>query len=217
MTPRYDDVVPDLRAAYNRGAAERDAMAKQQFKLDERAAFLDRLRTVEAKTLLEIGAGTGHDSVYFRDEGLDVVAVDLAPEMVARCRAKGVEAYERDFLHLGFDPESFDAVFAMNCLLHVPNADLPDVLKAVRTVLRPGGLFFLGLYGGLSHEGTVPQDQQVPKRFFASRTDAEIFGYARESFEVIDFHTVEDEHRHFQSLTLVRPTILSGVGAMTAR
>ena len=59
MTSRYDDVVPDLRASYDRGAAERDKLPKQQFKLDERAAFLDRLRAVQAKSLLEIGAGAG--------------------------------------------------------------------------------------------------------------------------------------------------------------
>jgi SAM-dependent methyltransferase len=205
MTPRYDDVVPALRASYDRQAAQRDAMTKQQFKLDERAAFLDRLRAVEAKSLLEVGAGTGQDSVYFQDEGLDVVAIDVSPEMVARCRAKGVEAYERDFLHMGFEAETFDAAYAMNCLLHVPNKDLPEVLRAIATVLKPGGLFYIGLWGGPSREGIYPHDDQEPKRFFAWRTDAEIFTYVREAFEIVDFHTVEDEPRHFQSLTLVRP------------
>jgi SAM-dependent methyltransferase len=205
MTSRYDDVLPDLRASYDSGAAERDGMAKQQFKLDERAVFLDRLRAVEAKTLLEIGAGTGEDSVYFQDEGLDVVAVDLSPEMVARCRAKGLEAYARDFLRLGFDPDSFDAVYAMNCLLHVPNADLAEVLRAVRTVVKPGGLFFVGLWGGESSEGVSSPDRYKPPRFFSFRTDTEIFDFARESFEVVDFHTVDEEGKHFQSLTLVRP------------
>ena len=206
MTLRYDEVVPTLRAAYDGSAAERDRTAgRQRFKRDERAVFLDRLRAAEAGTLLEIGAGTGQDSVYFRDEGLDVVAVDLSPAMVERCRAKGLRAYPRDFLHLGFDPESFDAVYAMNCLLHVPNADLPEVLRAVRTVLKPGGLFFVGLWGGLAQEGVFAEDRQVPPRFFAFRTDTEIFDFANESFEVLDIHPIEEDGQHFQSLTLVRP------------
>jgi SAM-dependent methyltransferase len=213
MVSRYDDVLADLRASYDRGAAEREGMAKQQFKLDERAAFLDRLGVVEAKTLLEIGAGTGQDSVFFAGAGLTVVAVDLSPEMVARCRAKGLEAYERDFLHLGFEPAAFDAVYAMNSLLHVPNADLPEVLRAVRDVLTPGGLFYVGLWGGVSYEGTVEHDEQIPKRFFSRRTDEEIFAYASESFEVVDFHAVKDEDRHFQALTLVRPAEPASGGA----
>jgi len=205
MTSRYSDVVPDLRASYDRGAARRDSKAKQPFKIDERAAFLDRLQAVGAETLLEIGAGTGQDSVFFADEGLDVVAVDLSPAMVERCRAKGLRAYARDFLHLGFDPASFDAVYAMNCLLHVPDADLAEVLLAVRTVLKPGGLFFIGCWGGSGQEGVVTEDHQVPPRFFAFRTDAQIFEFARQAFEVVDFHAVDHEGDHFQSLTLVAP------------
>jgi SAM-dependent methyltransferase len=203
MASRYDDVLPDLRATYNAGAAKRDGMPKQQFKLDERVVFLDRLRVVEAKTLLEIGAGTGEDSVFFASARLSVIAVDLSPEMVTRCRDKGLEAYERDFLHLGFEPETFDAVYAMNCLLHVPNEDLPSVLRAIRDVLVPGGLFLMGVWGGPSAERTAPV-------YRAQRTDKEIFGYASEVFDVVDFHTVEDgEGRHFQSLTLVRPVEMS--------
>jgi SAM-dependent methyltransferase len=205
MAPRYDDVLADLRAAYDGGAAERDGMAKQPFKLDERAAFLDRLQAVEAKTLLEIGAGTGQDAVFFADEGLRVVAVDLSPAMVERCRAKGLEAYARDVLHLGFEPASFDAVYGMNCLLHVPNADLPEVLRAVRDVLRPGGLFFAGQWGGSAYEGVLEQDHHVPRRFFAMRTDEQLIRYARESFEIVDFHSYADDGHHFQSMTLVRP------------
>jgi len=68
-------------------------------------------------------------------------------EVLEHCRAKGIDAHVMDFLHLDFPASSFDAVFAMNCLLHVPNQDLPDVLTAIRTVLRPDGLFFLGGYG----------------------------------------------------------------------
>src|SRR4051812_5102948 len=145
---RYAEVIASLRAAYDGGADRRDSMAKEPWKLAERAAFLDRLRAAGSTRLLEIGAGTGQDSGYFLDNGLEVVATDLSPEMVRRCRAKGIDARVMDFLHLNFAADSFDAVHAMNCLLHVPNADLPVVLETIRSVLRPGGLFFLGVYGG---------------------------------------------------------------------
>jgi SAM-dependent methyltransferase len=204
MTSRYADVLEDLRISYDAGAAEREGMTKQPFKLDERAAFLDRLRAVEAETLLEIGAGTGQDSLFFAGEGLDVTAVDLSPEMVERCRAKGLRAYVRDVLDLGFEPAGFDAVYTVNCLLHVPNADLPAALTAIATVLRPGGLCYLGVWGGQSHEGPLPSDEQVPPRFFALRSDHELFDQAGAVFDVVDFHTVEDSNLHFQALTLVK-------------
>jgi SAM-dependent methyltransferase len=204
MTLRYDDVLPDLRAFYDGAVKERDGMAKQQFKLDERAAFLDRLWIAEARSLLEIGAGTGQDSLFFADAGLDVTAVDLSPEMVRMCQEKGLTAAVRDVKHLEFPPESFDAVYTLNCLLHVPNDDLPEALSAIRTVLRPGGLLFVGLWGGESTEGVRPED----RRFFSFRSDDELFAHLARFFEVVDFHTVEDKGHHFQSATLVRPLVL---------
>jgi SAM-dependent methyltransferase len=200
MTTRYEDLLPGLRAAYDRSAASRDRRAPQQFKLDERDAFLDRLQIAGATRLLEIGAGTGHDSAFFRDAGLDVVAVDLSPEMVRHCEDKGIEAYVRDVKNLGFPDASFDAVWTMNCLLHVPNDDLASVFATIRRVLKPGGLMFAGMWGGKSCQFWSEDDA----RYFVSRSDRELFDYANEVFEVIDFHTVDHEGNHFQALTLVR-------------
>ncbi|WP_344131816.1 class I SAM-dependent methyltransferase [Luedemannella flava] len=185
----------------------RDAEIKAEWKLVERSAFLTRLRDAKAVRLLEIGAGTGHDSVFFRDNGLTVVATDLSPQMVARCRAKGLDAHVRDFLNLGFPPASFDAVYAVNCLLHVPTADLPAVLAAIRDVLVPGGLFFLGAYGGVGEEGIVEWDRHEPHRFFAWRGEEQMIDAAREYFDVVDSHRVAmtDHDHHFHSLTLRRP------------
>jgi SAM-dependent methyltransferase len=128
--------------------------------------------------------------------------------MVGHCRAKGIEAHVMDFLHLNFAAGSFDAVFAMNCLLHVPNRDLPAVLAAVRTVLRPGGLFFVGVYGGTeSAEGPMDNDEHVPPRFFSWRTNEQLLAFAASArFAVVDFHPVDaGRGTSFQSLTLRRP------------
>jgi SAM-dependent methyltransferase len=205
LNVRYDEVLGPLRVAYDGRAGWRDGLAKEPWKVAERQAFRDRL--TPGARLLEIGAGTGQDSAAFQQEGLAVVAVDLSPAMVEHCRAKGIEAHVADFLRLDVPAGSFDAVYAMNCLLHVPNSDLPAVLAAIRAVLRPGGLFFLGVYGGTeSAEGPVDADEHVPPRFFSWRTDEQLLGFATVGFEVVDFHTVgAGRGRRFQSLTLRRP------------
>jgi SAM-dependent methyltransferase len=205
MAVRYRDVVVDLRTAYDGGAARRDRTEKASWKLAERSAFLQRLREAGSGRLLEIGAGTGQDSAYFQAHGLDVVAADLSPAMVARCREKGIDARVMDFLHLDFPPQSFDAVYALNCLLHVPDADLPMVLEAIRVVMRPGGLFFLGVYGGQGNEGIAEEDVHDPPRFFSWRTNEQIQRFAGQSFEIVDFHVVEHNDIYIQSLTLRRP------------
>jgi SAM-dependent methyltransferase len=201
-------VLASLRAAYDARAAWRDGLSQEPWKLAERQAFLERL--APGARLLEIGAGTGQDSAYFQEEGFAVVAADLSAVMVEHCRAKGIEAHVMDFLHLDFPVGSFDAVFAMNCLLHVPNHDLPAVLAAIGAVLRPGGLFFVGVHGGNeSAEGPIDDDddEHVPPRFFSHRTDEQLLVFATNArFDVVDFHSVDTGRGHrFQSLTLRRP------------
>lgn len=207
MSVRYDDVIGALRAAYDAGAERREASGKSPWKLAEREAFLGRLKEHGLGRLLEIGAGTGQDSLYFHENGLEVVAVDLSPAMVAHCREKGLDAQVMDFLGLDFPPGSFDAVYALNCLLHVPNGDFPAVLNTIHTLLRPGGLFFVGVYGGgpLQEEGFFEEDDHDPPRFFSFRSDEQLREFAdAAAFDIVDFHVVGAGESRFQSLTLRR-------------
>ena len=202
----YQQVRDNLRRAYDGAADRRDRQDKEPWKLAERTGFLRRLQKANCTRILEIGAGTGQDSVFFASHGLDVVATDMSAAMVARCRDKGLDARVIDFSQLDFPAGSFDAVYAMNCLL-VPNAELPAVLASIARVLRPGGLFFLGVYGGSegTEEGSAEWDDHVPARFFSWRTDDQIVQFASESFDIIDFHIAQAGTQHrFQSLTLRR-------------
>jgi SAM-dependent methyltransferase len=206
MAIQYNDVLSPLRTAYNARAAWRNEKDRESWQLAELHTFRSRL--APGTRLLEIGAGPGHDSAYFQEEGLVVVATDLSEKMIEHCRAKGIEAYARDFLHLNFPPSSFDAVYAMKCLLHVPNHDLPAVLTAIRAILRPGGLLFIGTYSAPENtEGLRDDDDHVPPRFFSWRTDKQLLSFANGAqFDVADFHHVTTTLGYqLQSLTLRRP------------
>jgi len=203
----YQQVIETLRAAYSReSAGQRDNTEKEDWKLVERQQFLALLQQERKTTLLEIGAGTGQDSLFFQQNGLRVVCTDLSPAMIALCRAKGLEAYEMDFLHLEFAPASFDAIYALNCLLHVPTAALPAVLRKIRDLLRPSGLFFLGVYGGFEREGVNEQDYHVPPRFFSFHTDEYMKDAIAPYFDLVSFKVVSFSGKswHFQSMTLRR-------------
>jgi SAM-dependent methyltransferase len=201
VTAFYDELLPALRAAYDGKADFRDQLAKSDWKLAERAAFGARVQ--EGQRLLEVGAGTGQDSEYFASLGLDVIATDLSPAMVEHCRAKGLDARVMDVLGLSFPDASFDAVYTVNCLLHVPNADLPAALAAIHGVLRPGGLCYVGMYGGDGTEGPLADDQHDPPRFFSWRTLEQLRGYVDPLFSIVDAHTVETPWEgNFHSLTL---------------
>ena len=80
-------------------------------------------------------------------------------------------------------------------------------LESVRTVLKPTGLFYLGVYGGYEFEGIWEADSYQPKRFFSFRTDERIQELAIQLFELLSFKRIELENNdlHFQSLTLRKP------------
>ncbi len=118
-----------LREAYNTKAQERDDTAIHEWKLEERGNFLSLLAQEKKKTLLEIGAGSGKDSAFFQKQGLNVFCTDLSPEMVKLCQEKGLDAKVMDFANLDSLNNSFDSIYALSCLLHLPKEELPSVLN----------------------------------------------------------------------------------------
>jgi ubiquinone/menaquinone biosynthesis C-methylase UbiE len=100
----------NLRKAYKNTVREPEEHSIQDWKLVERKTFLSLLIQEGKKSLLEIGAGTGKDSLYFRENGLEVVCIDLSPEMVKYCQQKGLSAKVTDMADLQFPDQSFDAV-----------------------------------------------------------------------------------------------------------
>ncbi len=206
----YEQVLSSLRQAYDNHAAQRDARGLDAWKIAERADFLTLLQAEGKRDLLEIGGGPGHHAAWFRDNGLNVVMTDLSPEMVRLAGLKGVDARVMDFLNLDFPDASFDAVFALNCLLHVPSADLPRVLAAIHRRLRPGGLFFYGVYGGYSFEGVWPDDHHQPPRYFVFYPDDALRQKVAGLFDEVSFRAIpldDQDGSHFQALTLRRREI----------
>jgi SAM-dependent methyltransferase len=116
---------------------------------------------------LEIGCGTGTNSLWLDKQGYDVVALDLAPLAIERARAKAEAAsaahcqFEvRDFLAGESTQGSFQLVFDRGCF-HV--FDKPEQQTAfasrVASVLGPDGVW-LSLIG--STEG--PAREMGPPR-----------------------------------------------------
>jgi SAM-dependent methyltransferase len=195
----------NLIETYNKYAATREAQKIENWKLELRDDFLSLIKEENKTSLLEIGPGAGKDSLFFQENGLNVKCIDLSPELVKICKQKGLDAQVMDMAELSFPQESFDAVYALNSLLHIPKKELPVVLKNIQTVLKPGGLFYMGVYGSETESEHIwENDPYMPKRFFAFYSDEYVQEITSQYFEQISFKkvTFEENQPHFQRLIL---------------
>ena len=113
----------------------------------------------ELETLLQIGCGHGQDALFFQNQGFRVLAVDNTPTMAKLIAEKGVPTQVLDCYDLDEINERFDAVYTMNCHLHIPKRDFDQVLDLISGRLNENGLMYLGLWGDTNFEGIWEQDQ----------------------------------------------------------
>jgi len=181
----------NLKEFYNQEAGLRNLSEKQEWKKNQRDQFLSYVKLENKNSLLEIGAGTGADSQFFINCGLNVVAVDLSIEMVRLCKEKGIEAYELDFYNISNLNRKFDCIWSMNSLLHVPKTDLLKVLNEISSVLNEKGLFYMGVYGGEDSEREFVNEVASTPRFFSSYSEGKLKEVLSEVFDIIEFEEID--------------------------
>ena len=183
-----------LVKTYEKYAHERASHSPDGFKVQERSEFLKFLRDEGRETLLEIGCGPGRDAQFFQSQGLRVLAVDNTPTMVKLTAEKGVPAQVLDCYNLDEIHERFDAVYTMNCLLHIPKRDIDQILHLISRRLNDSGLMYLGIWGDTNFEGIWEQDRYEPKRFFSFWKTEALLEVIQRSF-IFEYYRRLEPHR----------------------
>ena len=173
-----------LIESYEKYAYQRESGTTDGFKEQERSEFLKLLKEEGRQSLLEIGCGPGRDAQFFQSQGFQVLAVDNAPTMVRLTAEKGVTTQVLDCYNLDQIDETFDAVYTLNCLLHIPKRDICHIFNLIATRLNGNGLMYLGLWGGENFEGILEQDTYEPKRFFSFLEAEALLEVVQQSFRL---------------------------------
>jgi SAM-dependent methyltransferase len=109
-------------------------------------AFLTAL--APSGTILDAGCGSGRDSLFFAAKGHQVTSIDASPAMVQASKSLGCSALLMKFDAVEFEA-AFNGIWACASLLHVPHAEIADVLCRLIRALKDDGIIFITLKEGV--------------------------------------------------------------------
>lgn len=115
-------------------------------KSEERQVFLKYLE--EGDTILDLGCGSGRDSLAFYEEGYDVTLLDASEEMCKLAEIHtGLEVLMLEYKDMDFH-EVFDGIWANEAIIHESDEDLAMVLDRIEKALCKKGILYLSFYEG---------------------------------------------------------------------
>ena len=134
----------------------------------------------EGASVLDLGCGSGRDSLAFHDMGYRVTSIDGSEGMCRVARENtGLDVRYLMFGDLDYIDE-FDGVWACSTLLHVPSDDLPSILSLIHRSLHRDGIFYMSFKDG-DFEG------EREGRYYTDMSPEDIPALAGDNgFEVID-------------------------------
>ncbi len=121
----------------------------------------------EGATILDMGCGSGRDSLYMYELGYDVTALDASAEMCRLAEVHtGLEILQMKYEDMEFD-DVFDGIWACGAMIHIPKDEMPAILKKTAAALKEQGILYLSVRQG-NFEGFRGE------RYFSDYTDTEI-------------------------------------------
>ena len=120
---------------------------RNNIKVDD---WLDRFEPIvtNCKSLvLDLGCGSGNDTLYFVEKGKKVIACDQSMNAIKNIQKNFPEVLEARCFNMldgfAFEDDSFEIVCADLCLHYFKEADTCRILNEIRRILIPGGHLFV--------------------------------------------------------------------------
>ena len=97
------------------------------------------LGKLTAKTILDLGCGTGEGSVLLRHCGASIVCVDVARYAVNTCHRKGFDGVVAVGHFLPFKSSLFDGILSMDVIEHIPKKLVRQTFEEMKRILKSDG------------------------------------------------------------------------------
>lgn len=101
-------------------------------------------------TVLDVGCGTGYESMRLANLGAQVVGIDIseASIQIARARNPACRFEIMDCLNIELPDMVCDGIVAIALLVHIEDRALPLVFDNFKKVIQPKGLLFVAIVEG---------------------------------------------------------------------
>ena len=104
--------------------------------------------------ILDVGFGSGRDSLYFKNKGYEVVSIDPIKEFYDNARSIGLDnVIQMSIEDIKYDNE-FDGIWACASLLHLKSNKLVDVFNKCYKALKDNGVMYVSFKYG-DYEGVI--------------------------------------------------------------
>ena len=131
---------------YNKHAEEFTAST---FEVDMESLYRPFLAELPGGTrILDVGCGSGRDTLAFKKKGYQVDAIDYSEELVKKAsRLTGIPIKLKSFYEVD-DYEAYDGIWACASLLHCERNCLAEVIEKLLSALKPNGMLYMSFKYG---------------------------------------------------------------------
>lgn len=174
-----------MREYYDRNAQN---MIESTLKLDLKPIY-DKFEQYlkPGEKLLDVGFGSGRDSLHFSGAHYVVVSIDDAPEVVKRGKTLlNNEVLEVDVRDIRYEKE-FGAIWASAILFHFETEEIKEILKSFHRALKDQGVLYMSFKYG---KNVRIKGERIFNDFDEEKFAEMMSGV--EGFEVMDVWKTED-------------------------
>lgn len=131
---------------YNKHAEEFTAST---FEVDMESLYQPFLAELpEGARILDVGCGSGRDTLAFKNKGYQVDAIDYSEELVKKAtQLTGIPVRLQSFYEIDAD-QAYDGIWACASLLHCERTRLKEVIGKLLSALKPNGMLYMSFKYG---------------------------------------------------------------------
>ena len=132
---------------WDKNLSEATDLKHQDGMTQDRVGLAFRFLPKSARRVLDIGAGHGYvEELLSSNKNIEIFGNDISSVAVGNLKKKFEGYFSRESVYnMKYPRNSFDAIFALEVLEHIPPNKIFDVLKKIKNILRKNGSFIISI------------------------------------------------------------------------